>query len=60
MGIWVIYKDLGRQFVQQPVHMYWVSRIDILMTVVQFRDDLIQGFSPGQFFTDKGAFECQD
>lgn len=45
---------------QQPIHMYWVSRTDILMTIEQFRDDLIQGFSLGQFFTKKGAFECQD
>ena len=60
VGVWVIYKDLGKQYVQLSVHMYLASRADILMTVTQLRDDLMQGFSPGQFFTDKDVSECQD
>lgn len=60
VGVWVICKALGKQYVQQSVHMYLASGTDILMTLVQLRGDLIQCFSPGQFFTDKGAPECQD
>lgn len=51
-GVWVIYKELGKQYVQQSVHMYLASMSDILMTIVQLGDDLIGGFSPEHFFTD--------
>lgn len=60
MGVWLIYKDLEKQYVQQSVPMSLVSGTDILMTIVQLRNYLIQGVSPGQFFTDEGASECQD
>lgn len=60
MGVWVIYKELGKQYVQQSVHMYLASGNDILMPIVQLRDDLIQDLSPGQFFTDEGVSEFQD
>lgn len=60
MGVWLIYKDLEKQYVQQSVPMSLVSGTDILMTIVQLRNSLIQGVSPGRFFTDEGASECQD
>lgn len=60
MGVWVIYKDVGKQYVWLAVHMYLASGTDILMTTVQVRDDLTQDFSLGKFFSDKGTYECQN
>lgn len=60
MGVWLIYKDLEKQYVQQSVPMSLVSGTDILMTIVQLGNYLLQGVRPGQFFTDEGASECQD